>query len=336
MKCFSWNVCGLNGDARKLSIKRWITTNRPFIGGLLETRVKQVNLASMINQTLPGWSYEANHYLEAGNGRIVVVWEPFLSVVVYLKTPQLMLCGVLNPTTNKAFTVAFIYARNRRLERLPLWNLLKDLTASNIMQNSQWIVMGDFNQVLSLSEVSSLLPSTVCLQGLADLQDYLSISGLFDLSPRGWTNKSSVNPKAHKLDRALVNEKWQDEFPDSNAFFDVPGGFDHSPILVTLANDLGRRKIRFNFFNFFTSHPEYSQLMELAWNCQMIASNPMFSLYQRLRSAKLCCKSLNQRSFSNIQTRTKLAFEKLENIQRQVLLYPPQSLFQEERVARDA
>lgn len=62
-----------------------------------------------------------------------------------------MLCGVLNPTTNKAFTVAFIYARNRRLDRVPLWNLLKDLVASTLLQNSPWPVTGDFNQVLSLS-----------------------------------------------------------------------------------------------------------------------------------------------------------------------------------------
>ncbi|KFK22273.1 hypothetical protein AALP_AAs69811U000200 [Arabis alpina] len=264
---------------------------------------------------------------------------PFLSVVVYIKTAQMMLCGVLNLTTNKAFTVAFIYARNRRLERVPLWNSLKDLAASPTMHNRPWLVMGDFNQVISLSEVYSLLPSTVCMQRMDDFQDCLSSTGLFDLAPRGnfftWTNNSPDNPKARKLDRALVNEKWQEEFPDSNAFFDVPGDSDHSPILVTLTNALGTRKSRFNFFSFFTSHPEYIELMDAAWNCSIIASSPMFNLYQRLRSAKCCCKGLNRRSFSNIQSRTKLALEKLENIQRQVLLFPSQSLFQEERAARD-
>ncbi|VVB06412.1 unnamed protein product [Arabis nemorensis] len=339
MKCFSWNVRGLNSDARKLSIKRWITTNRPIIGGLLETRVQQQNLVSMISQIAPGWRFTTNHSLEADNGRIVIIWEPFLSVVVYLKTSQLVLCGVHNPTTNKAFTVAFLYAKNRTVERVPLWNLLKELAASSLLQNSPWIIMGDFNQVISLSEVYSLLPATVCMQGMTDLQECLSSSGLFDLSPKGcfftWTNKSSTNPKARKLDRVLVNEKWQDIYPDSNAFFDVPGGSDHSPALVTLENGLGTRKSRFNFFTFYTSHPQYSHLMEVAWNCQIIASSPMFSLYQKLRSAKLCCKGLNQRSFSNIQSRTKLAFEKLENIQRQVLINPSQSLFEEERVARD-
>lgn len=186
-------------------------------------------------------------------------------------------------------------------------------------------------KVLSLSEVYSLLPSVVCLQGIEDFQECLSIYGLFDLSSRGsfytWTNKSSVNSKARKLDRVLVNECWQEEFPNSNAFFDLHGTSDHSPSLVSLTINLGRRRSRFNFFTIFTSHPEYYQLMQAAWNCPLIPASLMFSLYQKLRAIKLCCKGLNQRSFSNIQTRTKVSFEKLGDIQRQVLILPTQELF---------
>lgn len=54
--------------------------------------------------------------------------------------------------------------------------------------------------------------------------------------------------------------------------------------------------------------------MQVAWNSPIISTSPVFSLYQRLRSTKLCCTGLNQRSFSNIQTRTKSDFEQLENI----------------------
>lgn len=86
----------------------------------------------------------------------------------------------------------------------------------------------------------------------------LSTSDLFNISSRGsffmLTNKSLVNPKTRKLDRVLVNESWQEEFSESNAFFDVPGSSDHSRFLVSLTNAIGRRKSRFNFFSFFTSH----------------------------------------------------------------------------------
>ena len=120
MKCFSWNVRGLNGSTRKLDVQRWIRTNRLSIGGLLETRVKQENLDSLIMATFPGWSFDSNHSLEADNGRIVVIWNPMLSVITYLKTPQLLVCGVFNPSSHEYFTAAFVYAYNTREERFVL------------------------------------------------------------------------------------------------------------------------------------------------------------------------------------------------------------------------
>lgn len=84
---------------------------------------------------------------------------------------------------------------------------------------------------------------------------------MFDLGFRGchftWSNKNSLIPKARKLDRALVNEAWLDSFPDSHAFFDVPGNSDQSPCLVSVSSAAARRISRFTFFSFFTTYPDY-------------------------------------------------------------------------------
>ncbi|CAA7058012.1 unnamed protein product [Microthlaspi erraticum] len=193
--------------------------------------------------------------------------------------------------------------------------------------------------VLSSQEAYSFRPSNSPLQGIADFRDCLSDANLFELSTRGvyhtWSNKCSSNPKTRKLDRALINEPWHDYFPSSNAFFDVPGCSDHSPCLVTISDSIRRRVSRFNFFSFFTLHPEYPRLISEAWNSLIQPSDSMFGLYQKLRAAKLCCKSLNSTRFSNIQDRAKQAFENLEMVQRQVLQNPSPGLFEEERVARD-
>lgn len=109
MKCVCWNVRGLNGDTRQVEVKRWITSSRPLIDDLLETRVKHPSIDALINRTFPGWNFEANYSPEANNGRIVVVWNPLLSVITYFKSDQLVLCGVFNPATNQSFTVAFVY-----------------------------------------------------------------------------------------------------------------------------------------------------------------------------------------------------------------------------------
>lgn len=301
--------------------------------------MKQPLLQGIMNRILPGWSIDANYSPKAENGRIVVVWNSFLSVVTYMKTDQLMLCSVCNPTTRETFKVAFIYAKNRREERIPLWNLIKDLATSNTLKDSPFLVIGDFNQILSTSEAFSLHQSNLSLQGMDDLRECLSTSALFDLDFRGcshtWSIKSPTNPKTRKFDRVLINEAWQDCFPLSSAFFDVTGSLDHSPCLLKISEPPYQRKNRFTFFSVFTTHPGYSNLLRTAWESSVRSGGPMFTLYQRLRAAKLCCKSINQTSFSNIQKRCREAFEKLEFVQRRVMLRPSVVLFEEEHLARD-
>lgn len=109
MKCFCWNIRGLNGNTRKSDVQNWIRTNRPMFGAFLETHVKQDVLASLITSTLPGWKFDSNHSPHAENGRIVVVWNPSLFVVVYFRSPQIMVCGVFDPATQQHISVCFAY-----------------------------------------------------------------------------------------------------------------------------------------------------------------------------------------------------------------------------------
>ena len=136
-----------------------------------------------------------------------------------------MLCGVFNPRSGQSFTAAFVYARNRREERISLWDTILELSASPLIKDSPWIILGDFNQVTSLSEIFTLSTPFFSLQGIEDFNSCISNSEVFDLANRGchytWSNKSVSNPKARKLDRALVNESWSNQFPDSYAYFDA-------------------------------------------------------------------------------------------------------------------
>ncbi|KAL0666120.1 hypothetical protein Bca4012_028824 [Brassica carinata] len=86
--------------------------------------------------SFPEWNFDSNHSTEAENGRIVVIWNPALSVITYLKAPQLVVCGVFDPITSCSFTVAFVYAFNDRMNRLPLWADIKRLASSPVLRNA--------------------------------------------------------------------------------------------------------------------------------------------------------------------------------------------------------
>lgn len=109
---FSWNIRGLNGHKKRRVVAQWLSFNKPLIGGLLETRVREDNLLSLLATSLHGWSYESNNSQTALNGRIVLIWNPSLSVVTYQKNDPYVLCGVFNPASNQSFTIVFVYAKN--------------------------------------------------------------------------------------------------------------------------------------------------------------------------------------------------------------------------------
>lgn len=86
------------------------------MGALLETHVQEENFLSVLRAVAPGWRYD-NNYSVASGGRIWLLWSQALSVVVYKRTDQLILCGVLDPATGTSCSVAFVYARNTESER---------------------------------------------------------------------------------------------------------------------------------------------------------------------------------------------------------------------------
>lgn len=244
------------------------------------------------------------------------------------------------PATQESFTVCFIYAFNERSQRVTLWNSLRQIAQLPVLQNKPWLLLGDYNQILTSSEAYSLYTSDISPGGIADFNECLTDCGLFDLAYRGcfftWSNKSPTSPRSRKLDRALINENWMERYPNSFAYFDAPGTSDHSPCLVTIKAEESRRKTRFTYFSFFSSHPDFHQLLADVWSTPVISSSPMSSLYQKLHSAKSCCKAINNSRFSGIEKRTREAFEELERIQLQVLISPTQPLFQAESVAPDS
>lgn len=83
-------------------------------------------------------------------------------------------------------------------------------------------------------------------------------------------------------------------------------------------------------------HPDFERLLKDTWTRDVVHSSPMSVLYQRLRSAKICCKSLNRNSFSNIQARAKEAKHQLDQSQMRALSDPSAHIFQDESEARQS
>nr|GEX17601.1 hypothetical protein [Tanacetum cinerariifolium] len=83
--------------------------------------------------------------------RIVVGWNSdVIRLMVLNESKQHMLCLIESVHDNRKLYCSFVYASNSRIERRILWDELQIAKACTI--GRPWILMGDFNVTLSLSE----------------------------------------------------------------------------------------------------------------------------------------------------------------------------------------
>ncbi|CAH2060492.1 unnamed protein product, partial [Thlaspi arvense] len=304
---YQLSVRGLNNQSRQAVLKKWISVNKPFLGGILETHVKEDLDKDILASICPGWRYDSN-YSCSDNRRILII--------TYKKSDQFV------PATNSSFNVAFIYAQNLESQKRRLWEDISALRAGSPLSSRPWLPMGDFNQILLASEHYSIFPSVLPLRGMADFETCLVDNELSDLSSRGvfytWTNNNPESPTLRKLDRA-VNDCWRTAFLDSNAFFDSPRESDHAPCLVSLTSEIEVRRKSFKYFSFLSTHPKFLSVLKEAWGEETCVGSDLFVLGQKLKAAKVFCKHLNREGISNIQQRAKEAFSRLENIQKDLL-----------------
>lgn len=260
MKIFSWNIRGINNSGRQRMVRSWLQNLGTSVGALLETHVQEENFHSVFGAVAPGWRFE-NNYAEAAGGRIWLLWKASLSVVVYRKTDQLILCGVLDPETGLEYTVAVVYAHNTEVERRSLWRDMRDIARHQLVASSPFVILGDFNQILSSTEHFSIQPYDLPVRGMEEFRVCLEESNLSDMDIRGtffsWSNKRPEDPILRKLDRALCNERWRERYPEAVSIFEAPGDSDHSPIVVHFSTDSQSRKCSFKYFSFMSSHPRY-------------------------------------------------------------------------------
>lgn len=314
MKIFAWNVRGLGNSSRQNKVRSFLNSLGWSVGAFVETRVREENSASLMSRLLQGWSFDSN-YSETDGGRILIVWDQSLSVVVFKKSEQMLVCGVFDPASQVSLTVGFAYAHNTEGQRGRLWEELVGISNHHLVRYKPFIILGDFNQILNADEHFSILPYELPIRGMEDFRDILVQCELEDLETRGtfytWTNNRPEDPIIRKLDRALGNEVWRETFPDVAAQFDAPGESDHSPCVVDLNTVSEVRKVSFKYFSFLSTHPQFLELILAAWQEEIAVGSELFSLAQRLKEVKKACRRINRIGFADIQQKTKLAMEEL-------------------------
>lgn len=302
MKIASWNIRGFNHPLKQNGAKLLIHSNQIDVVAILETKSNISKVQKFINNKLKGWKFVDNSDCAHG-GRIFVLWNPALVDLVLLqKQGQVVHCLVNCRISSTTMRVSFIYAANSLVIRRDLW---QNLLEYGEQLEEPWLILGDFNNILNPEERSN--GRNVSPYETRNFGDCCSSLGLSDLHSVGMFFTWSNNTVLSKLDRAMVNNSWRDSGMFGLANF-LPAGCisDHSPCIVSLINPGTRNKPAFRFFNMWSLHPDFQNVVTNSWNLD-VRGTAQFSLCNRQKAMKSVLSILNQRHFSHISERVKAA-----------------------------
>lgn len=309
-----WNIRGVLGPLRRAEDRRFVAVNKLCYIGLLETKVPEDNFESISFTLIRGWSWVAN-YSCSPRGRIWVGWNPELVSFLPISITDQAIHGCLKCNDSGiTCSVSAIYGEHTFVRRRPLWADLQHY--NEIFQDTAWVVGGDFNAIKDPSDrVGSSTNWIPCFDEFAQCLEQTDLADLRFVGLRyTWSTSAAGNSrKMRKIDRVLVNSKWNEDFSFSEATFLSPGISDHSPAVVKVIHPPRTLK-PFKYFHFWEDHPDFKSIVSQAWST-LVYGVPMFQLVSKLKLVKARLKLLNREEFSEISERVSEARENLSSIQ---------------------
>ncbi|XP_074306148.1 uncharacterized protein LOC141641382 [Silene latifolia] len=234
---FPTRIMGLNSYNKQKDVKWFLYQHDVFLFGLLETRVKSQSKSRVADNVCSNWEFVTNIDYHHG-GRIWLLWKAnMVSVDILEMTAQYIHTKVKDKINGRCFYATFVYGFNKIEERVPLWNDLIRIQVQDL----------------------------VLFWGIS-IMFYLKSYGAFFT----WSYKQpSATRVFSRIDRALVNHCWLNDWGDFSAHFNPEGEFDHCPCLISAGVQRAVKKKYFKFFNMWCRAPEFFQIVQQQWDAQI-------------------------------------------------------------------
>ena len=118
-----------------------------------------------------------------------------------------------------------------------------------------------------------------------------------------WWNKREEDPIGKKLDRALVNREWLQQYPQSSAHFGAGGVSDHARCLVRTSGSSNEVRKPFRFFNYLTEHQDFLPIVKAVWESTEVLHHSRSALsrfHGKLKLLKQPLRDLNRTHYGDL------------------------------------
>lgn len=214
---------------------------RPTLICLVVTRANDDWLQRFCAKLKSQWKWAAI-LAEGFFGGIITIWNHKLGYVTPLVRSRFALHLVMTTGLNMNWIILAIYNSNSFQGQRRLWYELSGMNSLNL----PWILMGDFNAVVSQEEHHGGAHYYYRRKALA-FSDFIATNNLLDVNYVGsqytWcNNQQGLARRWARLDRCLINPSWSNSF-EACIVKHLPRFLsDHSPMLLSIIPRVANKK----------------------------------------------------------------------------------------------
>lgn len=316
MNVLRWNCRGLGNPLTVRILRRLVRKKKPNVVFLMETKL----LSQSMEYVRVKLGFDGLFVVDCHgrSGGLALMWKSENNIQVQNYSRRHINAIVKIGNNGKEWKLTGFYGNPEATNRSESWSLLRFLSS---MAPEPWLCVGDFNEIVLLSEKSSSSYRSPCQ--MQAFKNALEDSHLSDLGYRGprftWCNgRYGEDFTRERLDRAVANGEWTNLFDVVEVHVLRRSKSDHHPLLVSFSNsrDVKWNKCRmFRYEACWGKHKESHQLIKQVWRAKQPSINPWNNLQGKLSVCKKSLKEWVRKNSDAVEDQIKRKEQELKLIQ---------------------
>lgn len=256
---FAWNCQGAASGSFHRILRSLLKGYRPHIVILVEPRISGKQADKAIRKI----NYPYSHRIEATgfSGGIWLLWKDDVNMKILHNHKQFMHALVTDPLGVNPYMLTDIYGSPNASLRERLWS---DLLNLHVPSEVPWLLAGDFNATTQSHERKG--GSNSMRPGCRSSNNFLSCAGLIDLGFKGPTFTWKRGSQLVRLDRALCNQEWLTQQPNTEVMHLLRIQSDHRPLLITPVGEQSASQPPFRFLASWVTHADFKNQVSKSWS----------------------------------------------------------------------
>jgi hypothetical protein len=298
MSCLSWNCRGLGNPCTVHELANLVRVKDPLAVFLMETWSNEEQL-----ELLHCRLHFNNKLVVPSNNKgrgLALFWKNNLNLSISNYSCS-HIDSVINPGTDNAWRLSFIYGEPVTHKRMATWNLLRRLHNQHSLP---WCCMGDFNEIIKSEEMQGRRPRPD--RQMQAFRDAIDDCNLLDMGYSGFpftwcNNRDPPHTTWVRLDRGLANMDWLQQNPLAiMEHIDVTNS-DHKCLFMSWEpHTTSHFQCKpFRFEEVWTSDEGCENTIKESWENRVVGTT-MFKVANKLNQCKKGLGNWSHRTFGNI------------------------------------